>query len=79
MFWDIINHVLLKTLPACHKDWINAISMSNLSPDYLITASSDFNLKLWDLKKETEKTLFTGHTSAISCLDFQEGLSLIHI
>ena len=73
MFWDIINHVLLKTLPACHKDWINAISMSNLSPDYLITASSDFNLKLWDLKKETEKTLFTGHTSAISCLDFQEG------
>ena len=73
MMWDVLSHQLLNTMHSCHKDWINSLALSDLSKDYLLSGSSDFTLKLWDLKDNSAKTVFTGHLSAISHVDFVQG------
>lgn len=72
MMWDALNHQLLSTMHSCHKDWVNCLALSDLSPNYLVSGSSDFTLKLWDLRDSSEKTLFTGHSSAVSHVDFAQ-------
>jgi telomerase protein component 1 len=57
----------------CHKDWITACTFSDTSSDSLITASNDFNLKLWNLKTGAERITFRGHTSAINSVSFSSG------
>ena len=37
---------------------------------FQVTASNDFNLKLWDMKQKKEKLTMTGHTSAINALAY---------
>ncbi|XP_055874450.1 telomerase protein component 1-like isoform X1 [Biomphalaria glabrata] len=61
-----------QTIDACHADWINAAQWSNTG-QFLVTASNDFNLKLWDVKSGTEKLLLSGHTSAVNCVAFKYG------
>ena len=73
IFWDTVNFQQMRMMRNCHKDWISALALSDLSPNYLVTGSNDFNLKLWDIDSDKEKTLFTGHTSAVTCLDFSQG------
>ena len=71
--WDLVSYSQLQHLQACHKDWINACTFSDTSPDILLTASNDLTLKLWDLKAGTEKTTFKGHLTAINSVAFSQG------
>ena len=73
MMWDVLSQELLSTMHSCHKDWVNSLALSDLSPYYLFSGSSDFTLKLWDLKDSSEKTLFTGHSSAVTHVDCVHG------
>ena len=73
IIWDTYSYKQLKVLNACHKDWINTCAFSTNSPDFLVTGSNDFTLKLWDLKTGTEKTTFKGHTSSINSVSFSQG------
>lgn len=36
-----------------------------------VTASNDFNLKIWDTKTYTEKHKITGHSSAINAVAYK--------
>lgn len=71
--WDCLSHKLVKTLNNCHKDWITACCFSDTSSDILISGSSDFTLKVWDVTSGAEKTTFKGHTSAINSVSFSQG------
>lgn len=71
--WDCLSHKLEKTLNDCHKDWITACCFSDTSSNILITGSSDFTLKVWDVASGAEKTTFKGHTSAINTVTFSQG------
>ena len=71
--WDFISYSQLQHLQACHKDWINACTFSDTSPDILLTASNDLTMKLWDLKAGTEKITFKGHVTAINSVAFSQG------
>ncbi len=73
IIWDTFSHKQLQVLNACHKDWINTCAFSTISPDFLVTGSNDFTLKLWDLKTGTEKATFRGHTSSINSVSFHNG------
>ena len=73
MVWDTLSQKHLQTLHACHKDWVTTSAFSDTSPDWLITGSSDFTLKLWDLKSGTEKITFKGHTSSVTSVAFSQG------
>ncbi|XP_059178831.1 telomerase protein component 1-like [Physella acuta] len=59
-------------LTACHADWINSCQWSNTG-NYLVTASNDFNLKIWDMKSFTSKQILSGHTSAINTVSNKYG------
>ncbi|GFS23877.1 telomerase protein component 1 [Elysia marginata] len=56
----------------CHEDWINSCQWSNTGP-YLVTASNDFNLKVFDTKTATEKLTLTGHNSAVNSVAYKYG------
>ncbi|KAH9524948.1 hypothetical protein Btru_028330 [Bulinus truncatus] len=62
----------VQILAACHADWINSAHWSNTG-NFLVTASNDFNLKLWDIKNGAEKLLLSGHTSAVNCVTYKYG------
>ncbi|XP_022100533.1 telomerase protein component 1-like [Acanthaster planci] len=62
----------LAEIHACHKDWVTALCWSD-SNDFLVTASNDFTLKLWDMKAMNEKCQFIGHTSAINAVAYSQG------
>ena len=71
--WDCLSHKLVKTLNNCHKDWITACSFSDTCSDMLITGSTDFTLKMWDLTSGAERITFKGHMSAINAVSFSHG------
>ena len=71
--WSCLSHQQIQVLHSCHKDWITTCSFSDISPDILVTGSSDFTLKVWDMKTGTEKTTMEGHTSAINSVSFSQG------
>ena len=71
--WDCLSYQLVKVLDACHKDWITTCTFSDISSDILITGSSDFTLKVWDVTAGKEKLTFKGHTSAINSVAFIQG------
>ena len=71
--WDLLSKKEERTMRDCHKDWITACAFSDTSSDTLITASNDFNLKLWNVKTGTERITFRGHTSAINSVSFSQG------
>ena len=73
IIWDLLSKREERTMRDCHKDWITACAFSDASSDTLITASNDFNLKLWNLKTGTERITFRGHTSAINSVSFSKG------
>ena len=70
--WDCLSHKLVKMLYNCHKDWITACSFSDSFSNMLITGSSDFTLKMWNVTDGVEKMTFTGHTSAINSIQFSQ-------
>ncbi len=71
--WNCLGNTLEKTLTDCHKDWITCCCFSDLSSNILITGSSDFTLKTWDIYTGAEKTTFKGHTSAINDVAMSQG------
>ena len=71
--WNCLGNTLERTLTDCHKDWITACCFSDISSNVLITGSSDFTLKTWDLSTGTEKTTFKGHTSAVNDVAMSQG------
>lgn len=71
--WNTLSNTLLQKLEACHKDWITTCSFSDMSPDVFVTGSSDFTLKMWDLRTAAEKSTFRGHTSAVNSVVFSQG------
>ena len=73
IIWDLLSKKEVRTMRDCHKDWITACTFSDTSSDSLITASNDFNLKLWNLKTGAERITFRGHTSAINSVSFSSG------
>ena len=73
MLWDAVNFESMRVLRECHKDWITATALSDMSSDYLLTGSRDFTLKLWDMKSDSEKVTFAGHSSAVTCVDISHG------
>ncbi|XP_071942652.1 telomerase protein component 1-like [Antedon mediterranea] len=63
----------IKTLNACHKDWINCCAWSD-KDDMVVTGSNDFTLKLWDMQKYEEvKKEFKGHQSSVNSVAFDSG------
>ncbi|XP_033107315.1 telomerase protein component 1-like [Anneissia japonica] len=63
----------IKTMRACHKDWINCCAWSEID-DMVVTGSNDFNLKLWDMQKYEEvKKGFKGHGSTVNSVAFDSG------
>ena len=73
IIWDLLSKKEDRTMRNCHKDWITACAFSDSSSEALITASNDFNLKLWNVKTGTERLTFKGHTSAINSVSFSTG------
>ena len=71
--WNCLGNSLERTLTDCHKDWITCCCFSDISSNILLTGSSDFTLKTWDLSSGAEKTTFKGHTSAINDVDMLQG------
>jgi telomerase protein component 1 len=77
--WSCITQQLIKVMPSCHKDWVTTCGFSDSSSNILLTGSSDFTLKAWDVHSLTTensglKTTFTGHTSAINSIAFSQGV-----
>lgn len=71
--WSCIRQQQLKVLQSCHKDWITTCTFSDTSANILITGSTDFTLKVWEVDSGREKTTFKGHTSAINCVSMSQG------
>jgi telomerase protein component 1 len=55
-----------------HLDWINDLSWSN-SSEFIVSASNDFSLKIWNAETGKECHKLTGHTSNINSCSFQYG------
>ena len=72
IIWDLLSKKESRTMRNCHNDWITACTFSDTSSEALITASNDFNLKLWNVKTGTERITFKGHTSAINSVSFSK-------
>ncbi|KAK3095524.1 hypothetical protein FSP39_015646 [Pinctada imbricata] len=76
--WDIYGSMIgsnpepITKLHACHKDWITDCKWSNTG-EYLVTSSTDFNLKIWDIKTGSEKTRLTGHMASINHIAYSYG------
>ncbi len=73
IIFDTLSWKQVRTLHACHKDWINTCVFSDTNSDILVTGSNDFTLKVWDLKTGSEKNTFKGHTSSINSVAFSKG------
>ena len=63
----------LLILHDCHADWVTDCRWSNIS-DTLVTASNDFNLKVWDTRTGKEKIKLTGHMGAVNHVGFSVSL-----
>ncbi|KAJ8317249.1 hypothetical protein KUTeg_005153 [Tegillarca granosa] len=78
VIWDLRMNILdsdcdpIKTLHACHSDWITDCKWSNTG-DYIVTSSNDFNLKIWDWVNCKEKFKLTGHMASINSVAFSYG------
>ncbi|XP_033757244.1 LOW QUALITY PROTEIN: telomerase protein component 1-like [Pecten maximus] len=76
MIWELRMSLLdsstapLQVFHSCHKDWVTSCSWFG---DFLVTASNDFTLKVWDVKTGTEKQSMTGHMSSISSVTYKYG------
>ncbi len=71
--WNCLSYQIMQTLHSCHTDWITTCQFSDISADVLVTGSSDFTLKMWDMSCGKEKATFKGHTSAINSVSFSQG------
>jgi len=71
--WNCLSNRLERTLTDCHKDWVTSCCFSDISSNILLTGSSDFTLKTWDLSSGAEKITFKGHTSAINDVAMSQG------
>nr|KAG5700929.1 hypothetical protein BaRGS_034214 [Batillaria attramentaria] len=60
------------TMTHCHADWVNACGWSSTA-EFMVTGSSDFNLKVWDMKTKEEKHRLVGHTSSINTMAYKFG------
>ncbi|XP_021378535.1 telomerase protein component 1-like [Mizuhopecten yessoensis] len=74
--WELRMSILdssstpIQVLHDCHKDWVTGCSWFG---DFLVTASNDFTLKVWDVKTGEEKQKITGHMSSISSVAYKYG------
>ncbi|MFL5587731.1 MAG: TIR domain-containing protein [Ktedonobacteraceae bacterium] len=56
--------IVLRSLQG-HTDWVNGCAVS-LDGSYIVSASSDRTLKVWDALTGTERLTFSGHTDSVN-------------
>ena len=76
MIWNMLNHKCIHTIPNAHPDWINTCCFTagrGSNPEFLVTGSNDFNIKVWNTSDWKLKTTLKGHTSAVNALSSKNG------
>lgn len=71
--WNCMSRKMERVLQDCHKDWVTTCCFSDTSANLLVTGSTDFTLKVWNVSTGREKTTFRGHTSAINSVVLSQG------
>ena len=65
----------LHTIAAAHSDWITDLAWSN-SSEFILSASNDFSLKIWNAETGKETSKLTGHKANINSCSFQYGCAV---
>ena len=79
IIWSIshVNYdcVELYSIKGAHLDWITDLKWSNSSENFL-TASNDFDLKIWNANTGKECSRLSGHTANLNSCSFQFGCAV---
>lgn len=60
-----------------HTDSVDFIRLHTRTSEFLVSASHDRTLKLWDLSRETCMQTLSGHTEAVFCCDVNSSGSIV--
>ena len=67
--WDIRSQLVLQKYPEAHNDAINSVAFHN-SGRYIVTASNDATMKIFDLRKGSLQYSLYGHEGTIQAVNF---------
>ena len=72
MFWELGSKSIAKpvrVIHACHLDWVTSVAWSDTA-NFVVTASVDQSVKVWDVTSYTEKFHLQGHEAAITSVAY---------
>eukprot|EP01137_Pigoraptor_chileana_P031371 Opistho-2@19107 len=77
--WNVVSGTCVFTLPSAHADWINSVSVSRSG--YIMTASNDFNAKVWRSAGGSleEVCVLRGHTGAVLSCEISDDFGTIAV
>ena len=71
MFWSLSGKLVKRehVVHSCHLDWVTSVAWSDTG-NFVVTASNDLSLKVWDVTSYTEKYQLQGHETAINSVAY---------